>query len=71
MGEDLEEEKARRGSAGRFRIIPDLIRTDLSDARTLGAATGGSRLPPSGANRMGGHARAAGETAGRAANRRR
>lgn len=60
MGEDLEEEKARRGSARRPRITPDLCRTDLPDARTLGAATSGSRLPPPGVVRAGGHARAAG-----------
>jgi len=44
MGEYLEEGKARRGSAGRSWITPDQHSTDLSDARTLGAATGGSRL---------------------------
>ena len=44
VGGYLEEGKARRGSAGGFRITPNQHSTDLSDARTLEAATSGSRL---------------------------
>jgi len=51
MGEYLEEETARRGSAARARITPDRSGTDLPDARTLGAAICGSRLSLSGSGR--------------------